>query len=118
MKMMMIICFIGATFFNVQSGNIEMKGKLAGSGPMKNPSQSQVEVYQSATDVRITFLVDLGSLNIAVVDESGVPVHQTKVNAVAGSTLTIDIDGWNPGVYTLFITDGNGGCLEGVFEIL
>jgi hypothetical protein len=52
-----------------------------------------------------------------VYDESGAPVFQTVVKATAGSSLPIDTSSWEPGEYTLVITDKPGGRLEGVFEL-
>ena len=117
-KVMMLICLAGMTLLSVQSGNVPLKGELGGDGTMKNPAPKiLVEAYQSATHIQLTFLVDLGVLNITVADETGAPVFQTKVNAAAGSGMDIDTCSLQPGVYTLSITDGLGGSLEGYFVI-
>jgi len=102
--------------FKNHNPSILLEGKLIGSGPMRN-STPPVEAYQNATDVLLVFNSNLGRLNIEVLDEVGDTVFKTTVNATTGSTLTIDTSSWESGVYTLLITDGLGGFLEGVFEI-
>jgi len=96
---------------------VDLKGKLDVSGPIRNPQTPPVEAFQNATDVLLVFNGNLGSLNIEVLDEVGDTVFKTTVNATAGSTLTINTGSWGSGTYTLLITDGLGGYLEGVFEI-
>ena len=118
MKRWMMIFLVGATLFNVQAGNIPLKGNLAGGGPMKTPFPTlPVEAWQNDADIQLTFLVDLGSLNITVADEAGEPVFQTTVNATAGSKWYIDAESWNGGEYTLLIANGTGGYLMGKFVI-
>ena len=119
MKRWMMIFLVGATLFNVQAGNIPLKGELEGGGIMKTPFPTlPVEAWQNDADVQLDFLVDLGALNVMVVaDEAGEPVFQTTVKATAGSELNIDTGSWDAGEYTLWITDGLGGSLEGKFVI-
>jgi len=107
----------GATFLSVQSGNVPLHGQLGGPGPMKEIQEHPVEAYQNANGVEITFLENLGALEIVVEDESGAKVFQTTVNATAGGTLIINTGGWSKGNYTLIITDEEGGCLKGNFAI-
>jgi len=78
---------------------------------------AQVEAFKNATCVQLNFLVDLGSLEIEVVDGEGNPVFQTTVNATEGSRMKINTGSWATGKYTLVITDGLGGRLEGNFVI-
>ena len=115
-KVIMFICFTGLSLFCVQSGNIPLKGKLGVGGTTKNPS-TPVEVFQNSTGIELSFLCDLGDLCIEVTNQSGAAVFQTVVKASAGSNLPIDTTSWEPGEYTLVITDKLGGCLEGYFVI-
>jgi len=99
----------------VSSSQINLIGTLGTGGPIRN--LPPVEAYQTASDILLVFNGDLGQLEIEVVDENGVAVFQTTKNATVGSNLTIDIDGWKCGEYTLLIEDDQGGSLEGVFMI-
>ena len=67
--------------------------------------------------VVVQFNQTLGSLNVKVVDDQGSTMYQKNVKANAGSSVTIDTETWDNGEYTLTITDDEGGCLEGVFEL-
>jgi hypothetical protein len=120
MKKWVAMFFLAVTtFLNVQSDTIPVKGDLPGGGPQKNPALTPpVEVYQDETGIELTFLCDLGKLNITVTDQINVEVYQQGVDAVEGSKLYIDTTEWSAGEYVLSITDGQGGYLEGSFEII
>ena len=96
---------------------IFLKGKLMEPGTIRNPQTPPVEAYQNAAGVTLLFNCNIDSLSVEVLNEAGDTVYQTKVNAVAGSTLSINASNWASGTYTLLIADGLGGCLEGYFEI-
>jgi len=120
----MISCLSLLGFFCTEKANnkdpnpsIALKGKLEVPGPIRNPQTPPVEAFQNATDVLLVFNGNLGSLNIEVLEEVGDTVFKTTVNATTGSTLTINTGSWESGTYTLLITDGLGGYLEGIFEI-
>ena len=120
-----IVCilFAGGAFAHLASSTkilglvkqITLKGQL--DIPKGKSVTMPVEAYQTIGDLQVNFLTSLGDLNIAVVDEANQSVFQTDVNATAGSKLIIDLCGWESGEYTLLITNGLGGCLEGQFEI-
>jgi len=125
-RFLIIVCLAYLGIFNsIHAGlyvkaetNVALKGKLIGTGPIRNqPQTPPIEAYQNSTSVELAFLVDLGNLNIEVFDETDDIVYQTKVNALAGGSHTINTINWASGEYTLLITDGQGGYLEGVFEI-
>jgi len=92
-----------------------LKGQL--KGPEKGAPSQPIEAFQSEYDLELYFLSSLNSLTIKVVNEQDQTVYQKTVNAVAGSSLIIDLQGWASGAYTLAITDGLGGYLEGIFQI-
>jgi hypothetical protein len=118
-KLIAFIVFAGVSLLGVQAGQIPLKGDLGSAGPTKDPSSNvPVEVYQSSTGIELSFLSDLGDLCIEVSGESGMTVLQTGVKATAGSSLPIDTSSWEPGEYTLVITDKSEGRLEGYFEII
>jgi len=103
---------------NEKTDSIVLKGNLEGKGPIRSQTmQSPVVAYQNSTCIQLVFLDDLGKLTISVDDQTGYNIYLTTVNATDGSTLSIDTSSWESGVYTLLITDGLGGFLEGVFEI-
>jgi len=92
-----------------------LKGQL--KGPEKGAPSQPIEAFQNEDDLELYFLSSLNSLTIKVVNEQDQTVYQKTVNAVAGSSLIIDLQGWASGAYTLAITDGLGGYLEGIFQI-
>jgi len=105
----------GVALFSAQATNVNLDGNLAGGG-IKSPGHP-VEVFQNQGSVEILFLCNLGKLNIAVYDEYGDDVFAQSVDATAGSSLPVSTNGWSAGEYTLTITDGQGGYLEGSFLI-
>jgi len=76
-----------------------------------------IEAYLNATSVDVIFNIDLGSLTVDVINQSGETVFKTAVDAVTGGTLPIDTSGWESGEYILLIMDGQGGYFEGSFLI-
>ena len=92
-----------------------LKGQLKGSE--KGAPSQPIESFQNEDDLELYFLSSLNSLTIKVVNEQDQVVYQKTVNAVAGSSLIIELQGWASGAYTLVITDGLGGYLEGIFQI-
>jgi len=83
----------------------------------KGITSQPIEVFQNEDELELYFLSSLALITITVTDEKNGTVYQKTVNATAGSSLTVDMKGWASGEYTLLITDGQGGYLEGVFEI-
>jgi len=114
-RLLMFICLAGFAFFSVHSGNVPLQGSLQVGG-LKSPGDP-LEVFQSPGSVEITFLCNLGKLTIVVTDQSCNEVYRQGVDATVGSSLPIDTSGWSAGEYTLLISDGLGGSLEGNFEI-
>jgi len=108
------IFFSSKASTNPANAPIDLKGKLAGSGQVRTPA---IEAYLYATSVEVNFNIDLGSLNVEVINETGDTAFQKTVNAVAGGTLNINTIGWESGEYILVIMDGQGGYLEGIFLI-
>ena len=100
---------------SVPPNQVTLRGTLAGNGTMRN--LPPVEAYQNAFDVLLVFNEDLGDLMVEVVDENGETVFKTTENTVAVGNLTIDINGWKKGEYTLLIMDEQGDSLEGIFLI-
>jgi len=120
-RILVITCFACISSFfstnastNSHAATIPLKGSLGTGGLVRRPS---VEAYQYATSVEVIFNIDLGSLTIEVINETGDTVFQSKVDAKAGGTLSIDTIGWERGEYTLLIMDEQGGYLEGNFLI-
>ena len=119
-RLFLISCIACIGIFNSLNASskpastINLKGGLVSGGPMRTPP---VEAYQNTTNIGVKFNIDLGSLTIEVIDESGDTVFQTVVNAKAGGTLSINTNGWEAGEFILVIMDTQGGYLEGNFLI-
>ena len=119
MKRMIVMFFLsGAALLCAISGNIPLKGDLQGGGTVKNPTLTPlIEAYQNAGSIEITFLNDLGKLQIVVCDQNDEEAYAMGVDTSVVSSLPISTDGWSAGTYTLMITDGQGGYLIGYFVI-
>ena len=119
--MMVCLSCIGSFFlpeagakFSPPSTPVNLYGKLGGSGLVRS---QPVEAFLCSSSVEVVFNADLGMLTVEVMDETGNSVYQKKVDAKTDGTLAINTGGWGSGEYTLIITDGLGGCLEGSFLI-
>ena len=100
------------------SSTIVLKGQLVGSGPMRGePNDPNLEAWQNATNIVVSFSVDLGELSIDVVDQTGKMVYQTTVDAIAGDSLVIDTRKWKTLSYTITICNDENDCAEGSFDI-
>ncbi len=95
---------------------VRLKGSLGTISVKSLPATEPVEVYYSDTAVEVMFNKSLGNLTITVTGKWGLTVYSNTVNATAGGSLMIPITNWNAGTYTVRITNGQGGCLEGSFE--
>lgn len=124
-RILWTVCLAIIAFFYVQAASIPIHGSLlrpkrmsVGVSPAsgQQPVTVPVAAQQNPTNVEVTFLSNLGSLTIQVVNAQGAPVYQQTVNAVAGGRLVIDTLNWPAGTYTILILDEWGGCLEGQFE--
>ena len=118
------VLLVGVVFTGHANFQMKMRGpveRIHLLGELKKPDKGTgsqpVEVYQNENDLELYFLSSLNSLTIKVVNEQDQTVYQKTVNVAAGSSLIIDLQGWASGAYTLSITDGQGGSLEGIFEI-
>jgi hypothetical protein len=67
--------------------------------------------------VELDFNINLGSLDVEVIDEHGDTTFKTTVNAVSGDTLSIGTSGWASGEYTIVIMDAQRDYLDGDFMI-
>ena len=115
-RLLMLICLTGAALLCVHSGNVPLQGDLQGGG-LKSPGDP-VEVFQTTGSIEVNFLCNLGKLNIAVTNQNGNVVFNQGIDATAGSSLPINTGGWAADEYTLLISDGQGGSLVGIFEII
>jgi hypothetical protein len=122
-RILIITCFACfSSFFSSKASaktppppSVKLQGGLNNGGTIRTPL---VEAYLIAPGVELVFNVDLGSLIVDVLNETGDTVFHTTVNATVGSTLPIDTSGWETGEYILLIMDNQGGYLEGKFQIM
>ena len=96
---------------------IALKEIVAAPSPKSPAICESVEVEQNATSIEIGFKADAGNLIIKVTDQAGVTVFEQKVNAATGSSLSIAIQGWTSGMYTIRLLNEQGNGCEGKFEI-
>ena len=93
---------------------------LAGTletGLIKSLSIIPFEVWKSSTSIDISYLSSLSNITIEIKDESGQTSYQSIVNPVSGGQLTIDIQGWAAGTYTITFSNDKGGYVYGAFVI-
>ncbi len=82
-----------------------------------DPDTRSVVIYRSEEDLRVIFLKSLGNICVTVLNYYGFPVYKQTVISAPNKTLYIGTHNWNTAWYTIYITDTEDGCLEGVFEI-
>ena len=99
----------------IKSNPVILKGELI--DPPTGIKSEPVVATLSKFYLEVAFNHTLGNLTVSVVNQQEVVVYQQTVKATAGSGLDIGTGSWSNGVYTLLITDGIGGCLEGEFEL-
>jgi len=91
---------------------------LSGNLPKPRGEQTQpVEVYQTEYTLELYFLSSFSALTITVKNEQNHSVHLQTASVEEGDCIIIDTSQWEVGGYTLLITDGFDGSMEGEFEI-
>jgi hypothetical protein len=90
---------------------------IGGPTPKSPAICGSVEVEQNATSIEVGFTANLGNLNIEVCNQAGTSVFEKKVTAAFGSSLSIPIQGWASGTYTIRILNDQGNGCEGKFVI-
>ena len=118
-KFLFTVCLscLALSAANAQASNIKLHGDLV-QKPIRGMT-TPIEAYQDAENVQLVFLTDLGNLVVKVVrQKTGATVYLNTVDALQGSALEINTHKWKKGVYTLTITDEDGGFLEGEFFIM
>jgi hypothetical protein len=96
---------------------IELKGYLEGSSTTKSVFQTPVEATISSNSLNVDFLSTLGDINVEVISVSEGLVYTNTVNAQTQQSLSINVSGWDYGMYEIRFTDSNGNYLYGTFEI-
>ncbi|MDR2040617.1 MAG: DUF3244 domain-containing protein [Bacteroidales bacterium] len=96
--------------------HVTLKGGLGPEAEIE-PDTRSVVIYQSEEDLRVIFLKSLGNICVTVLNYYGFPVYRQAVISAPNKTLYIGTRDWNTAWYTIYITDTEDGCLEGVFEI-
>ena len=66
-------------------------------------------------NIAISFVQDLGNVDLAVYNENGNAVYENAVYAAEGSTETFDILSWSEGEYEVMIESENGRSFSGYF---
>lgn len=133
-KLFFLFFFIGCTAFTITSAdnlsniclaNVSSTDKkeevlLAGrleTGMIKSLSIIPFEVWKSSTSIDVSYLSSLSNITIEIKDESGLTSYQSIVNPVSGGQLSIDIQGWAAGTYTITFSNDTGGYVYGSFVI-
>ncbi len=133
-KLFFLFFFIGSTavtitsadnrsnigLVNVSSTDKKEEVLLAGTletGMIKSLGIIPFEVWKSSTSIDISCLSSLSNITVEIKDESGQTFYHSVVNPVSGGQLSIDIQGWATGTYTITFSNDNGGCVYGSFVI-
>ncbi len=97
---------------------VKLSGQLPKGPKLKSAvSFLSIQAYLNTNYLKLEFLASLGNLTITVTNGQGAQVYRNTANATAGGSLNIATQTWANGLYTLTISDNNGGYLEGMFEI-
>ena len=95
---------------------IEIKDITAAGGLLRSAPLPVVSAWLLNAQMNLTFLQDLGMVNITVTGVQGA-VYQTSFAAADGAELVIDTEGWSAGDYTITIVRSNGKTFAGDFEL-
>ena len=84
-------------------------------GPLKAPIPITAEL--SDGQLIITFMANIGLVDINVVNDMNVVVHQEDVDTDAIFYVDISTTSWSPGDYVLILILENGTRLSGKFSL-
>lgn len=95
--------------------NIRIRGSLVTVTVKSLTVVEPVEAYYTGTAVELIFNQSLDNLSVTITGKWGLTFYSNTVNVTAGSCLVIPTENWSAGTYTIRITNGQGGSLEGSF---
>jgi hypothetical protein len=83
---------------------------------LKSTPAVPVKARITVDEVKLLFQGNLGTVTITIAGAQGV-VYQTTVAATEDAELTIDVQGWEVGDYTIEIVRSSGQTFAGEFEL-
>jgi hypothetical protein len=115
-------------FSNVKSSNsippicddvqkeIELKGSL-NEGSIRSLVQIPVLANISSSTLEVIFLTNIGVVQVEIISQNEGGIYDESVDTNLQNYLSIDISGWQSGIYQLRIINTSGQYLYGTFTI-
>ena len=95
---------------------IELKGSLYETS-VRSVLLNPIEATISISHIEVAFLYDVGNINVVVYTESGTIIYDNNIDTQTQENLTIDISGWDSGIYQIRFIGSTGQYMYGTFEI-
>lgn len=99
----------------MSSTKVYLKGRL--STPTKRSVSQPVEVYQENKTLMISYLSELGKIEIIISDERDSIVYSEIVSVSESTVSFVDLSGLKKGSYTLNLRNIEGEELSGMFAV-
>lgn len=95
---------------------IRLMGSL-GESSARSLLQEPIQATVSNTDLDVTFLYNVGIIEVEIYSESGSTVYTTTVDTQTQGGVSIDVTGWDSGIYEIRFVSATGQYMYGIFEI-
>ena len=95
---------------------IELKGSLYETS-VRSVLLNPIEATISISHIEVAFLYDVGNINVVVYTEYGTIIYDNNIDTQTQENLTIDISGWDSGIYQIRFISSTGQYMYGTFEI-
>jgi hypothetical protein len=76
-----------------------------------------IEATISTSHIDVDFLCDVVNINVVVYTESWAIIYENNVDTQTQKHLSIDISGWDSGIYQIRFVSSTGHIMCGTFEI-
>ena len=95
---------------------IRLMGSL-GTGSIRSLLPDPIEATIGNSNLDVIFLNNVGIIDVVIYSESGDIVYTTTVDTQTQESLSIDVSGWDSGLYEIRFVNSTGQYMYGTFEV-
>jgi hypothetical protein len=129
MKNLFLICLflsvvlipqISHSSTSIASGDIKKEIRLKGSladATIRSVFSAPIQATISSSGLDVVFLSNVGDIEVEVYAASGSLVYENNVDTQTQENLSIDVFGWDTGIYQIRFVSSTGQYMYGTFEI-